>query len=101
MSTRKVRIEKNVLTREQCAKIIEDVKDKFERDCLKKDIAEQSEYFDKKTLDKNTIERSLDDSYSIRKVSQAPIDDPIFPEWDGHPGYRGKVMRDETGDFLN
>ena len=101
MSTHSVTIKKNVLSREQCVKIIEDSLGNFERDCLKKDTAIQSEYSDKETLDNNTIERSLDDSYSIRKVSQASIDDPIFPEWDGNPVYRCKVMRYETGDYLN
>ena len=95
----KVKIKSNVLSREQCARIIADAAN-FEYDPLKRDIAPQSEYFDKETLDKNTVERSLDESYSKRKVAQSPIDEPIFPEWDGHPVYRCKVMKYETGDFL-
>jgi len=94
-----VKITPNVLTREQCEKIIADAK-VYERDMLKRDIAPQSEYFDKETLDKNTIEVPLDASYSKRKVSQSPIEDPIFPEWDGHPVYRCKVMKYEEGDFI-
>lgn len=96
----KIKIKDNVLSREECAKIIADSVD-FEYDYLKKDTEQQSEYFDKETLDKNTVERSLNDSYSKRKVAQSPIDDPIFPEWDGHPVYRCKVMKYETGDFIN
>lgn len=95
-----IKIKSNVLSREQCAEIIANSLDNFEYDVLKKDIAPQSEYFDKETLDKNTVERSLDESYSKRKVAQSPIDEPIFPEWDGNPVYRCKVMRYETGDFL-
>jgi len=94
-----IKIKKNVLSREECANIIASAQN-FERDHLKKDIAPQSKYFDKETLDKNTIDRPLDDSYGIRKVSQSSIDDPVFPEWDGKPVYRCKVMKYETGDFL-
>jgi len=95
----KVKIKQNVLSREECARIIENAKN-YERDFLKKDIAQQSEYFDKETLDKNTIEVPLDKSYSKRKVAASPIDEPIFPEWDGHPVYRCKVMKYEEGDFI-
>lgn len=100
MSTHNVKIKSNVLSREACAKIIAEATD-FEYDHLKKDIAPQSEYFDKETLDKNTVDRSLDDSYSIRKVAQAPMDEPVFKFWNGIPVYRCKVMKYETGDFLN
>lgn len=93
-----VKITENVLTREQCAQIIADAKE-YERDFLKRDIAQQSEYYDKETLDKNTIEIELDRSYSKRKVSQCPID-PVFEEWDGNPVYRCKVMKYEEGDFI-
>ena len=94
-----VKITPNALTREQCAEIIANAKE-YERDMLKRDIVEQSEFYDKETLDKNTVEVPLDKSYSKRKVSQSPIEDPIFPEWDGHPVYRCKVMKYEEGDFI-
>ena len=94
-----VKITPNTLSREQCAQIIADAKE-YERDHLKKDTVVQSQYADKETLDENTINRTLDESYSMRRVSQSPIDEPIFPEWDGHPVYRCKVMKYETGDFL-
>lgn len=94
-----VKITPNALSREECAKIIENATN-YEFDILKKDIAPQSEYFDKETLDKNTIEVPLDKSYSKRKVAQSPIDEPIFPEWDGNPVYRCKVMKYEEGDFI-
>jgi len=95
----KVKITRNVLTREQCAEIIANAKN-YERDFLKKDIVKQSEYFDKETLDKNTIEVPLDKSYSKRKVAQSPMDEPVFAEWDGKPVYRCKVMKYEKGDFI-
>lgn len=94
-----VKITPNVLTREQCAEIIANAKE-YERDYLKRDITEQSEFFDKETLDRNTIDVPLERSYSKRKVSQSPIDPPVFPEWDGHPVYRCKVMKYEEGDFI-
>jgi len=94
-----VKITPNALTREQCAQIIANAKE-YERDYLKRDLVEQSEFYDKETLDKNTVEIPLDKSYSKRKVSQSPIEDPIFPEWDGHPVYRCKVMKYEEGDFI-
>jgi len=91
----------NVLTREQCAAIIANA-DNFEKDVLKMDVFEQSKFFDRKTLDRNTKERSLDETYKIgRKVEQSPLDEPVFPEWDGNPVYRCKVMKYETGDYLN
>jgi len=96
---KEIKITRNILSREECAKIIENAKT-YQRDFLKKDIAKQSEYFDKETLDKNTIEASLDKSYSIRKVAQSPMDEPVFAEWDGNPVYRCKVMKYETGDFI-
>jgi predicted 2-oxoglutarate/Fe(II)-dependent dioxygenase YbiX len=95
----RIKIIPNVLTREQCAEIIANAKD-YEQDFLKRDIAEQSRYFDKETLDKNTIEKSLEDTIGYRKVQQAPIDNPIFPVWDDKPVYRMKVMKYETGDYL-
>lgn len=96
-----VQVKNDVLSREQCAKIIADAVD-FEQDPLKRDVGPQSKEFDKETLDKNTMVRSLDASYKIgRKVSQSSIDEHIFPEWDGNPVYRSKVMKYETGDYLN
>jgi len=95
----KVNIKHNVLSREECAKIIAGAT-KFESDYLKRDDVVQSKYFDKETLDKNTTEKSLEDSYTHRRVSQAPIE-PVFPEWDGNPVYRCKVMKYEIDDFLN
>ncbi len=94
-----VKITPNALTPEQCAEIIAQAKD-YERDFLKRDTVEQSEFFDKETLDNNTVEVPLERSYSKRKVSQSPIDPPIFPEWDGNPVYRCKVMKYEEGDFI-
>lgn len=94
-----VQIKSNVLSREECANIIANSSN-FEYDYLKRDIAPQSECFDKETLDQNTIERPQEDTFKIRKVSQSPMDEPIFDEWDGHPVYRCKVMKYETGDFL-
>jgi len=99
-----VKIKRNVLSREKCAEIIADADaGKFERDVLKRDALPQSELFDKETLDSNTKERSVEKSYQMgRKVSQSPgIDPPIFPEWDGNPVYRCKVMKYETGDYLH
>ena len=99
-----VKVTQNVLTREQCAEIINNAKN-FEYDYLKRDIAPQYPHYDKETLDKNTIERSIEESFKIgakrvRKVSQAPLDDPIFPEWDGKPVYRCKVMKYEEGEYV-
>lgn len=94
-----IKITPNVLTREQCAEIIRNATE-WERDILKRDIEQQSEFFDKETLDRNTVEIPLEQSYRKRKVSQSPIDPPIFPEWDGYPVYRCKVMRYEEGDFI-
>lgn len=99
-----VKVIPNVLTREQCAEIIANAKD-FEYDYLKRDIAPQSKFYDKETLDKNTIERSIEESFEmygkkIRKVAQSPIEDPIFPEWDGKPVYRCKVMRYNEGEYV-
>ena len=39
-----VKVKRNVLSREECAKIIADSLDNFEYDVLKKDIAPQSEF---------------------------------------------------------
>ena len=94
----KVRIRKNVLTREQCAKIIEEANN-FEYDILKKDLVEQDVSFDKETLDANTIERDYDESFPLRKVSQSPME-PVFKEWDGNPVYRCKVMKYEKGEYV-
>ena len=99
MSIRNVKIKHKVLSREECAKIIADASN-FEYDYLKKDTVIQSEFADKETLDQNTIDRSQEETFEYRKVSQSPIDEPIFAEWDGHPVYRCKVMKYETGDFL-
>lgn len=98
--TLEVKITPNVLTREQCAEIIANAKN-YERDYLKRDTARQSEFSDKETLDENTIEIPVDKSARKRKVSQSPIDPPVFPEWDGHPVYRCKVMKYEEGDFIH
>ena len=95
----RVKIIPNVLTREQCSEIIANAKE-WEQDFLKADIAPQSEYFDKETLDKNTIERTLDYTYRLRKVCQSSVNPPVFPEWDGHAVYRCKVMRYNKHDFL-
>ncbi len=94
-----IKITRNVLTREQCADIIANAKN-YERDILKADTEPQSKYFSKEELDANTKERSLEYSEHLRKVKQSAIEDPIFPEWDGHPVYRMKVMKYEEGDFL-
>lgn len=96
----RIKIKSNVLSHEECAEIIANASSSFEYDILKKDIALQSKYFDKETLDKNTIESSLEASIKSRRVLQSPIDEPIFPEWDGNPVYRCKVMKYETGDFI-
>ena len=94
-----VKIKHNVLTREECAEIIKNSIN-FEKDYLKRDTAPQSEYSDRETLDENTLVRSGEFTEKYRKVSQSPIDEPIFPEWDGNPVYRCKVMKYEKGDFL-
>tara|TARA_R110001592_G_scaffold6330_6_gene34148 strand:+ start:3658 stop:4227 length:570 start_codon:yes stop_codon:yes gene_type:complete len=88
----------NALTREECARLIEQAEN-FEYDILKKDIVEQDVSFDKATLDANTIERNYDDSSPLRKVSQSPME-PVFPEWDGNPVYRCKVMKYEVGEYV-
>ena len=93
-----VKIRKNVLTKDQCAELIATAKD-FQYDILKKDISEQTVYFDKNTLDNNTIERSLEKSSKLRKVSQADTE-PVFTEWEGKPVYRTKVMKYEVGEFV-
>ena len=94
----KAKIKQNVLTREECAKIIEDSAN-FEYDILKQDISPQSEMFDKETLDKNTIEKTLEETFTKRKVSQSPME-PVFNEWNGNPVYRCKVMKYEEGEFV-
>ena len=88
----------NTLTREECARLIEQAEN-FEYDILKKDIVEQDVSFDKATLDANTIERNYDDTSPLRKVSQSPME-PVFPEWDGNPVYRCKVMKYEVGEYV-
>jgi len=98
------KIKDNVLTREECAEIIANATD-FEYDYLKFDTAQQSKYSDKETLDKNTKELSVKRSFQIydnkiRKVSQSPINEPIFAEWEGRPVYRCKVMRYKTGEYV-
>ena len=94
-----VRKHPNALTRGQCAAIIA-AADSWERDPLKKDIAEQSVYFDKEVLDGNTVIRTLEDSSYLRRVSQSAVNPPTFPMWDDKPVYRCKVMRYDVGDFL-
>ena len=94
----KAKIKKNVLTREECKKIIEDSVN-FKYDILKQDVAPQSEMFDKETLDSNTVEKSLDETFEKRIVSQSPME-PVFSEWDGNPVYRCKVMKYEEGEFV-
>lgn len=96
---KQVKITPDVLTREQCAEIIASCDD-FQQDILKADTKPQSKYFDKETLDQNTVERSQEYTNAYRNVTQCPIDEPIFPEWDGKTVYRCKVMRYETGQFL-
>ena len=98
MIMNKVRIKKNVLTREQCAELIANAGE-FEYDILKKDIADQSKFYTKEQMDERTIERDYDDSFAIRKVMQSAID-PIFAEWDGNPVYRCKIMKYEEGCFV-
>lgn len=101
----RVKIKRNVLSREECAKIIANATN-FKYDYLKYDIAPQSKYYDKETLDRNTRELSVVKSFKfrdntlVRKVSQSPIDEPIFDEWDGHPVYRCKVMKYKTGEYV-
>ena len=95
----KVKIKKNVLTREECAKIIAESKD-FEYDMLKRDTAEQSLEANKESLDNNTVVESEEVTFSKRKVSQSAME-PVFAEWDGNPVYRCKVMKYEEGEFVN
>ena len=94
----KVKIKKNVLSKEECAKIIADSKN-FEYHMLKRDTAEQSILADKESLDKNTVVENKDVTFEKRKVSQSPME-PVFTEWDGNPVYRCKVMKYEKGEFV-
>ena len=99
-----VKIKDNVLSREECAKIIANATD-FKYDYLKFDTEPQSKYYDKETLDRNTKEITVKKSFKlgetlVRKVSQSPMDEPIFSEWDGHSVYRCKVMKYKTGEYV-
>jgi|TARA_B100000073_G_scaffold126459_1_gene103472 predicted 2-oxoglutarate/Fe(II)-dependent dioxygenase YbiX len=95
----KVKIKKNVLSKEECAKLIADSKN-FEYDMLKRDTADQSIESNKETLDKNTVVESEEVTFEKRKVSQSPME-PVFAEWDGNPVYRCKIMKYEQGEFVN
>ena len=99
MDVNDVKVIENVLTPEQCAHLIADTTG-YEFDVLKRDIRPQSKYFDKATIDSNTVEKSEQDTFKKRRVSQAPLEVPVFPEWDGLPVYRCKVMKFEPGSFL-
>ena len=93
------KIHESVLGKKMCAEIIANAQN-FEYDIIKKDIAKQDVTYDKATLDANTVEQTHDDSFPHRRVAQSPVE-PIFKEWDGLPVYRCKVMKYETGDFVN
>lgn len=95
----KVKIKKNILSKEECAKLIAD-SNNFEYDMLKRDTAEQSVESNKYTLDQNTVVESEEVTFQKRKVSQSPME-PVFAEWDGKPVYRCKIMKYEQGDFVN
>jgi predicted 2-oxoglutarate/Fe(II)-dependent dioxygenase YbiX len=95
----KVKIKKNILTREECAKLIADANN-FEYDMLKKHTANQSLESSKDILDQNTIVESQEVTFGKRKVSQSPME-PVFAEWNGNPVYRCKVMKYEEGEFVN
>lgn len=100
MLTEKVRIKRNVLSKEKCEEIIANYTD-YEYDLLKTDFVQQSKYSDKETLDAHTVVSDQETTFKTRKVAQSSIKNHIFPEWDGLPVYRSKVMKYEIGDFID
>ena len=89
----------NVLSREQCAQIIDQVKE-FKYDILKRDLVKHEVTDDKETIDKNTLERNLIQSAPYRRLAQFHMENPVFASWDGKPVYACKVMKYRKGEFV-
>ena len=93
--TLKIKTKDNVLSKEECQKIINSFHT-WERDKIIKDTSIQEKTFTKEQLDANT---EIDpEGYKVREVSQSATD--YIKEWEGLPVYRCKVMRYEEGDFV-
>jgi len=92
----KVKLKKNVFTREQCEEIIKSHTG-FEYDsCVDSPGHHINSSMTKEEIDMYTIEDP--DSDNKRKVSQVASD--VVTEWDGLPVYRCKVMKYEEGEFV-
>ena len=91
----KVKLKKNIFTREQCEEIIKN-HNNFEYDSVVNSTGPIDSSMSKEQIDMFT---EVDDNGDeIRKVSQSSSD--FIKEWDGLPVYRCKVMKYEEGEFV-
>jgi predicted 2-oxoglutarate/Fe(II)-dependent dioxygenase YbiX len=91
------RIVPNVLTKEQCEKIIASGTN-YVVDELRRDLQKQDQFSDKETILSRTESRGVLEKH--RKIKYSEID-PVFDTWEGNPVYTCKLIKYETGDHVS